>query len=76
MSNALSIDGLSVSYGPIPALKNVSIEVPNGGFVTVLGNALQGRSNSAARRYRSQRVGASFAVASPTYPKEGCYFHN
>ena len=37
MSNALSIDGLSVSYGPIPALKNVSIEVPNGGFVTVLG---------------------------------------
>jgi len=37
MSNALTIDGLNVSYGPIPALRNVSIEVPSGGFVSVLG---------------------------------------
>ena len=38
MSNALKIEGLSVSYGPIPALRNISIDVPDGGFVCVLGS--------------------------------------
>ena len=44
MSNALKIDGLSVSYGPIPALRNVSIEVPSGGFVSVLGSNGAGKT--------------------------------
>jgi len=44
MSNALKIDCLSVSYGPIPALRNVYIEVPSGGFVSVLGSNGAGKT--------------------------------
>ena len=44
MSSSLKIDGLSVSYGPIPALRNVSIEVPEGGFVSVLGSNGAGKT--------------------------------
>ncbi len=44
MSNSLKIDGLSVSYGPIPALRNISIEVPTGGFVSVLGSNGAGKT--------------------------------
>ena len=44
MSNSLKIDGLSVSYGPIPALRNISIEVPTGGFVAVLGSNGAGKT--------------------------------
>ena len=44
MSNSLKIDGLSVSYGPIPALRNISIEVPTGGFVCVLGSNGAGKT--------------------------------
>ena len=44
MSNALKIEGLSVSYGPIPALRNISIEVPDGGFVCVLGSNGAGKT--------------------------------
>jgi len=44
MNNSLSIEGLSVSYGPIPALRNISIEVPDGGFVSVLGSNGAGKT--------------------------------
>ena len=44
MSSSLKIDELSVSYGPIPALRNVSIEVPEGGFVSVLGSNGAGKT--------------------------------
>ena len=44
MSNALKIEGLSVSYGPIPALRNISIDVPDGGFVCVLGSNGAGKT--------------------------------
>ena len=44
MSSSLKIDGLSVSYGPIPALRKLSIEVPEGGFVSVLGSNGAGKT--------------------------------
>lgn len=37
LSNILTVENLSVSYGVIEALKNVSIEVPEGGIVAILG---------------------------------------
>jgi branched-chain amino acid transport system ATP-binding protein len=38
MSNLLEVENLSVSYGVIDALKNVSIKVPKGGIIAILGS--------------------------------------
>ncbi|GAA4142491.1 ABC transporter ATP-binding protein [Actinomadura keratinilytica] len=41
---ALSVSGLTVDYGPVRALREVSLEVPEGGFVAVLGGNGAGKS--------------------------------
>lgn len=37
MNNILTVDNLSVSYGGVHALKGVSIKVPEGGIIAILG---------------------------------------
>lgn len=42
----LRISNLRASYGPVPALHDVSIEVPDGGIVTLLGSNGAGKSTT------------------------------
>ena len=42
----LKIDGLEANYGPVTALRGISIEVPEGGIVTLLGANGAGKSTT------------------------------
>jgi branched-chain amino acid transport system ATP-binding protein len=42
----LKIDGLEASYGPVAALRGISIDVPEGGIVTLLGANGAGKSTT------------------------------
>lgn len=44
MTAALEVRALSVGYGPVRALRNVTVEVPEGGVVAVLGGNGAGKS--------------------------------
>ena len=46
MSNVLEVKGLSVSYGGIQAVKNISIAVPKGEVVTLIGANGAGKSST------------------------------
>ena len=42
----LSLDGVDVSYGPVKALDHVSLRVPQGGIVSLLGGNASGKSTT------------------------------
>lgn len=46
MSNILEVNGLSVSYGGIKAVKNISFQVPKGEVVTLIGANGAGKSST------------------------------
>ena len=42
----LSLDGVDVSYGPVKALDHVSLRIPQGGIVSLLGGNASGKSTT------------------------------
>jgi branched-chain amino acid transport system ATP-binding protein len=46
MSSALSVTNLEVSYGEIHAVRGISLEVPSGGFVALIGANGAGKSST------------------------------
>ena len=60
MSKILEIKNLSVSYGGIEAIKNISLDVEAGSIVTLIGSNGAGKSSTLDRRYRQgeERRGA------------------